>query len=344
MSNILPKANLQKLLAGLYLPLFEKLPLFGAKKKVIVLAGPTAVGKTELSLELAKLLGGEIISADSMQVYRKMDIGTAKVAQEVRQNIPHHLIDVVDIQEPFNVMHYFAMAEQAMREITSRGNVPIVVGGAGFYLQSLLYGPPLGPKSDPVVRGKLEKKMEEIGCSSMYEQVQLLDPEYAKSITENDRHKIIRALEIMTLSEKKVTAFKRSFVVKNDLYDFRLWFLQYPLETLYHRIEERCAEMLEKGFLKEVRSLKQEGLAENPLAAKAIGYRQALAFLETAQTSEDFAFFVYQFKKASCQYARKQCTWFRKDPHFRPLSLESYAKKHTLECILQDYEQGALGG
>ncbi len=338
-SSILQKKSLQELLSKMYLPLSQKIPLLGPKKKVIVLAGPTGVGKTELSLKLAHILGGEILSADSMQVYRGMDIGTAKVSKKVREDVPHHLLDIVDVHEPFNVATYFSMATKALDEIVSRGNVPIFVGGSGFYIQSILYGPPLGPKSDPKVRKQLEKKMEALGCSAMYEQVQLLDPEYAKTITENDRHKIIRALEIMTISEKKVSEFKRPLQIKNDTYNFRLWCMHYPLETLYHRIEKRCVEMLDQGFIDEVKRMKSLGLEQNSLAAKAIGYKEALEFLSSLQEKEDWEWFLYSFIRASRRYAKRQCTWFRKDPHFRWVNLEKTGKERFMECVLQDYEQ-----
>lgn len=339
-SSLLQKQNLETLLLSIYLPLHKKVPLFGPKKKVIVLAGPTGTGKTELSLHLASLLGGEIISADSMQVYKNMDIGTAKVSKEVRQKIPHHLIDVVDVHEPFNVATYFSLVEKTLQEIVARGNVPIIVGGSGFYLEAILYGPPLGPKSDPVVRKSLENKMEELGCAAMYEQLQLLDPEYAKNITENDRHKIIRALEIMTISEKKVSDFKRPLVIKNDKYDFRLWFLYYPLETLYHRIEKRCLDMIKEGLIEEVHRLKEEGLAKNAIAAKAIGYKQVLEFLDTDRTSEDYDWLIYTFKQVSRHYAKRQMTWFRrKHPPFRWINFEKHSKAKVIEWILQDYEQ-----
>lgn len=339
-NSILQKKNLQELFSHIYLPLTQKLSLFAPKKKVIVIAGPTASGKTDLSIELAKIVGGEIVSADSMQIYKEMDIGTAKISQEIRRDIPHHLIDIADVHESFNVADYFQVASEAIEGIISRGNVPIVVGGSGFYIHALLYGPPLGPKSDPKIRAKLEQKMEKIGCAAMYEQLQLLDPKYAEMITEKDRHKIIRALEIMTISEKKVSDFKKPVKMKNDLYDFRLWFMHYSLPTLYHKIEKRCMKMVKDGLVQEVEKLSEKGLEKNSVPGKAIGYKQCLEYLETAQTKEDFEWFLYEFKKASRHLAKRQFTWFRKAEFFRWIDLEKISLERAKEWILQDYEQG----
>jgi len=220
--------DLKRLLSNLYLPLDEKVPLFKKKKRALVIAGPTATGKTKLSIQIAQLIGGEIISADSMQVYQGMDIGTAKASLEERMLIPHHLIDIASIREPFNVMQYYTEAKRALAEISARGNVPIIVGGAGFYLHAFLYGPPSGPPSNPEIRGRIEQQMETLGTEAMYEQLQLIDPEYAETITENDKHKIVRALEIVAISEKKVSDFPKSQEKFHPEYDFRCWFIYYP--------------------------------------------------------------------------------------------------------------------
>ena len=196
--------ELQNFLRHLILPEKLRVPMKNSKQKVIVLSGPTGVGKTKLSLLIAKVLGGEIISCDSMQVYRGMDIGTAKVSREDREHVPHHLIDIRDIHEGFNVTDFYREAHLAIQSILARGAVPIVVGGTGFYIHALLYGPPNGPASDFLLRHNLEMEIEEKGPSALYERLKMLDPEYAATITRNDRHKIVRALEIMSLSDKKV--------------------------------------------------------------------------------------------------------------------------------------------
>ncbi len=300
----------------------------------MVIAGPTAIGKTELSLEIAEAIGGEIVSADSMQVYRGMDIGTAKATVHERRRIPHHLIDVCEVSSSFNVVQYYHLAKKAIEEIFSKGKVPIVVGGSGFYLQVLLEGPPLGPPPDYNLRKAIEEKIDTMGASVLYEQLQLLDPDYASTIGERDRHKIVRALEIITLSEKKVSEFQKE--KEESPYDFRCWFLYCPKEILYPRIERRCEEMLEKGFLREVASLKRAGLEKNITASQAIGYKQALQFLQEGGEEEDF---LQEFKKVSRNYAKRQFTWFRKRGEFRWLDMEKWSQEKGKEIILQDYEQ-----
>ncbi|HSX11364.1 MAG TPA: tRNA (adenosine(37)-N6)-dimethylallyltransferase MiaA [Chlamydiales bacterium] len=312
----------------------------GKKKRVLVIAGPTASGKTQLSLSLAAALGGEIISADSMQVYRGMDTGTAKPPPEERAAIAHHLIDICDIDHTFNVAEFYKQTQEVFREVIARENVPIVAGGSGFYIHALLYGPPSGPPSQPEVREQLDRQMHDLGPEVLYERLQLFDPNYAATISEFDRHKIIRALEIMALSEKRVSDFPKPDKLLEQEYDFRCWFIYYPRERLYSRIEMRCDEMIGKGFLDEVRALEKNGLRKNPSASQAIGYRQALEFLSSPQTAADHETFVANFKKASRHYAKRQFTWFRKEPLFRWLNIDEHPPERLKELILQDFEQG----
>ncbi len=318
----------------------ERLPPFSKKKRVLIVAGPTAAGKTQLSLSLAATVGGEIVSADSMQIYQGMDIGTAKASPQDRASIAHHLIDVCGIEHTFNVAEFYHHAQQAFSEINARENVPIVVGGSGFYIHALLYGPPAGPPSSPEVREALEQQMNDLGPEILYERLQMFDPQYASTISEFDRHKIIRALEIMVLSEKRVSDFPKADKLQEQKYDFRCWFIYYPRERLYARIDLRCEEMIRKGFLDEVKELEKKGLRQNSSASQAIGYRQALEFLASAQRREDHEHFVSEFKKASRHYAKRQFTWFRKEPLFRWLNLEEHPVERLKELILQDFEQG----
>ncbi len=320
------------------LPEKEKTPVASKKKKIIVLSGPTAVGKSHLSLCIAQAIGGEVVSADSMQVYRGMDIGTAKVTLDERRQIPHHLIDSRDLDESFNVVEFYAEATQAIQEIFAKGKIPIVVGGTGFYIHSLLYGPPSGPPSVPELRQKLEEEMELRGAEPLYDRLKNIDPEYAATITQRDRHKIIRALEIISLTQQKVSSLPITSSENTDLYDFRCWFIYMPKEVLYPRIEERCDQMIAKGFLEEVRQLEKEGLRDNQTACQAIGYRQCLDFLNSDQTPEEWGRFVHEFKQASRRYAKRQFTWFRKEPLFRWLNIENVPLDTIAEVIIQDYE------
>lgn len=308
------------------------------KKRIIVIAGPTCCGKSALALNLAQTMDGEIISADSMQVYRGMDIGTAKATKEERLFVPHHLIDIRDIQESFNVVDFYYEARQACQKILDQGNVPIIAGGSGFYLHALLYGPPSGPPSVPEVRKSFEDEIERLGSEILYERLSQLDPQYAKTITKNDKQKIVRALEIMMLTNKKVSKLSWKGRRKPQNYDFRCWFLHRPKEKLYERIDKRCDKMLEEGFMDEVRHLDSLGIRGNSSASQAIGYRQALNFLKTEQTASQYQEFIRSFKQATRHYAKRQFTWFRKEPLFRWLDVDMHDPEVVFDMILKDYE------
>lgn len=331
--------ELQILLTHFTLPQKQKLIPRSKKKKIIILAGPTAVGKSQLALIIAKAIGGEIISADSMQVYRGMDIGTAKASLSEREMVHHHLIDSRDLDETFNVVEYYQESCQAIKEILDKGGVPIVVGGTGFYIHSLIYGPPSGPPSDPKLRKMLEDDMDSKGTQIMFDKLKELDPDYAMTITPNDRHKIVRALEIIAITRNKVSELPPVSSDNVDNYDFRCWFAYMPKESLYPRIEMRCDKMIAEGFLDEVKRLEKEGLSKNSTASQAIGYRQCLEFLNSPQSQEDWDHFVQTFKQASRRYAKRQFTWFRKEPLFRWLNIDKMSMENAAEMIIQDYEQ-----
>ena len=308
------------------------------KKKVIIIAGPTAAGKSSLAISLAELYGGEIISADSMQVYSGMNIGTAKPTKEELFRVPHHLIDIREVNDPFNVVDFYYEARHCCHLVHNRENMPLIVGGSGFYLHSLLYGPPSGPPSMPELRKSLEEEIERLGCETLYERLKHFDPQYAASITKNDKQKIIRALEIVTLTGKMVSKLSWKARCYPQNYNFRCWFLHRPRENLYKRIEARCDKMIEQGLLQEVATLDKMGLRSNTSASQAIGYRQALEFLDSKQSKEDYLHFVTTFKQASRNYAKRQFTWFRREPLFRWLDLDMHDKETALEMIRQDYE------
>jgi len=308
------------------------------RKRVIVISGPTCCGKSKLAMELAQAMDGEIISADSMQVYRGMDIGTAKASIEERLLVPHHLIDIRDVNESFNVVDFYYEARQACQQILDRGHVPIVAGGSGFYLHSLLYGPPSGPPSVPEVRKALEDEIEQLGSEALYNRLTELDPQYAKSITKNDKQKIVRALEIITLTNKKVSKLSWKGRRKPQNFDFHCWFLHRPKDKLYERIDKRCDRMLKEGFLEEVMRVEPQGLRQNSSACQAIGYRQALDFLQTSQSAEEYEQFVKNFKQATRHYAKRQFTWFRREPLFRWLDVDLHDHEMVFDLIQKDYE------
>ena len=221
-------------------PFRQKIPPSPSKKKVIVIAGPTASGKTALSLELSRLLDGEIISADSIQVYRGMDIGTAKATKEERLEIPHHLIDTCDLCENFNVVQFCQRAQSTIKEILKRDKVPIIVGGTGFYLHALIYGPPKGPAASPEIRQKISSEIERLGTEALYDKLCHYDPDYAETISNRDKQKVIRALEIISLTGKKVTDFPKGREEEQTKeFDFLCWFVHFPREILYPQIEMR---------------------------------------------------------------------------------------------------------
>lgn len=331
--------ELQILLTHFTLPQKQKLPVRPGRKKIIVISGPTAVGKSQLALIIAKAIGGEIISADSMQVYRGMDIGTAKANLAERQSVPHHLIDSRDLDETFNVVEYYQEACQAIKEILDKGGVPIIVGGTGFYIHSLIYGPPSGPPSDPQVRKMLEDEMDSKGTLILFDRLKEFDPTYAATITPHDRHKIVRALEIIVITRNPVSQLPSVSSDNADTYDFRCWFAYMPKESLYPRIEMRCDKMIAEGFLEEVKRLEKEGLSKNSTASQAIGYRQCLEYLSSPQSQVDWDRFIQLFKQASRRYAKRQFTWFRKEPLFRWLNIDTLPMETAAELMIQDYEQ-----
>lgn len=336
------KEEIERLYYGIALDIQRQLSsnIQKPKRRVIVLAGPTGVGKTAFSLALAEALGGEIISADSMQVYSGMDIGTAKPTLKEREAVPHHLIDIRNVTESFNVVDFYYEARHSCQVIHSRDNVSIVVGGSGFYLHSLIYGPPSGPPSVSELRKSLEEEIEKVGSEVLFEKLKQLDPNYASTITKHDKQKIVRALEIITLTGKKVSKLPWGVKQKPQNYDFHCWFLHRPREELYKRIDKRCDEMLAAGFLDEVLALKAAGIESNPSACQAIGYRQALEFLAGNGGDQAYRDFVANFKQASRHYAKRQLTWFRHDhePLFRWLDLDLHDPEVAMDIITQEFK------
>jgi len=324
---------------GAILPLEKKLKDFQKlkPKKILMIAGPTACGKTSLSLLLAEMLKGEIISADSMQVYKGMDIGTAKVSMEDQSRVPHHLIDIRHIQDHFNVVDFYYEARQCCESILARDKVPILVGGSGFYFRTLIYGPPSGPPPMPELRQGLEDELERMGSEVLYEKLKAADPIYAATITPHDKHKIVRALEIVTLTGERVSKNEWKRIRPLPDFEYHSWFIYRPRNVLYPAIEARCEQMLERGLIDEVKGLDKQGLRHNSSASQAIGYRQCLDFLETSQDENEYKKFVRKFKTASRQYAKRQFTWFRKEPLFHWLNVDVHDLEIAAEMIAKEF-------
>ena len=281
-----------------------------AQKPLLILTGPTAVGKTDLSIELARDLGGEIISADSMQVYRYMDIGSAKITKEQMQNIPHHLIDVLEPDQDFNVFLFQEMAKEAMEGIYERGHIPIITGGTGFYIQSVLYDIDFSEEADSSLRRRLEDMARREGGQYLHGKLKLVDPESAEAIHPNNIKRLIRALEYYELNGSPISLHNKQEREKKAAYRFCYFVLTDERQRLYSRIEERVDEMLREGLVEEVAKLKSMGCRRNMVSMQGLGYKEILSYLDGECSLEDA---VSLIKKNTRHFAKRQLTWFRRE-------------------------------
>lgn len=281
------------------------------KRPLIILTGPTAVGKTSLSLSLAKELDGEIVSADSMQVYRYMDIGTAKIREEERQGIPHHLIDVLDPWEDFNVVRFQKMAREALEEIWERGHIPIVTGGTGFYIQALLYDIHFAENNeDSSLRKDLENYARENGAEALHSRLAEVDEKAASQIHFNNVKRVIRALEFYYQTGKKISEHNEEERKRTSPYDFKYFVLNDEREHLYARINQRVDLMMEEGLVEEVQKLKEMGCDSTMVSMQGLGYKEILSYLEGECTLDEA---VYKIKRDTRHFAKRQITWFKRE-------------------------------
>lgn len=281
------------------------------KKPLIILTGPTAVGKTELSIELAKKVNGSIISADSMQVYRHMDIGSAKITKEEMQEIPHYLIDTFEPDEEFHVVKFQEYAKRYMEEIYSQNRIPIIAGGTGFYIQALLYDIDFTEEQeDTSYRRELEQYAKEHGARALHERLQKVDEKAAEEIHENNIKRVIRALEFHHLSGKKISEHNEAERQKESPYQFAYFVLNDDREHLYERINQRVDVMMEQGLLAEVQKLKEMGYHKKMVSMQGLGYKEILEYLEGECTLEEA---VYRIKRDTRHFAKRQLTWFRRE-------------------------------
>lgn len=281
------------------------------KKPLIILTGPTAVGKTDISIKLAKAIGGEIISADSMQVYRRMDIGTAKIMPEEMQGVPHHLIDVLEPTEPFNVAVFKELAVKATEEIYSRGNVPIIVGGTGFYIQALLYDISFNNEESDGYREELEKEAAmDGGTDALFEKLRIVDPASCEIIHKNNIKKVIRALEFYHYNGYPISKHNETERAKESVFDSKYFVLTMDRAKLYERIEKRVDIMLDNGLVDEVKGLMEEGLDDSYISMQGIGYKEIYDHLTGKTTLEEA---VYNIKQNTRHFAKRQMTWFRRE-------------------------------
>lgn len=305
------------------------------KKPLIILTGPTAVGKTALSIALAKAVNGAIISADSMQVYRGMDIGSAKIMPEEMQGIPHYLIDVLDPSEDFNVVLFQSMAKKAMEEIYDRGQIPIVAGGTGFYIQALLYDIDFTAENeDTAFRRSLEQIAKEQGNHVLHERLRRIDPVSADSIHENNVKRVIRALEFYEKTGTPISEHNEQERTKESPYDFRYFVLTDDRQRLYDRIEQRIDQMLNCGLVEEVKKLRAQGFHRSMVSMQGLGYKEILAWLEGEISFEEA---VYILKRDTRHFAKRQLTWFRRerDVIWVDKSAFSYDEEKILSYILE---------
>ena len=284
--------------------------------KILVIVGPTASGKTRMAVELAQRHNGEVISADSMQIYRTMDIGTAKPTKEEMGGIPHHMIDVADPEEDFSVARYVEMAARCVDDVLERGKLPIVAGGTGLYIDSLLSGRTFAPFSpDSALRGELERELEEKGGQAMLEALAQVDPEAAQRLHPNDHKRIIRALEVYRSTGKTITQHNRETQAGPPRYDALTIGLAFQdRQAMWRRIDQRVDEMVAAGLEDEVRRLLTSGISPKCTAMQAIGYKEFTQALSGEMTWQEAADVV---KLRSRQYAKRQLTWFGRNPNTR---------------------------
>lgn len=281
------------------------------KKPIVVLTGPTAVGKTELSIQLAKVIGGEIISADSMQVYKHMDVGSAKITPEEMDGVRHYLVDELEPFDEFHVVKFQEYAKKYLNEIYAHGKIPIIAGGTGFYIQALLNDIDFTEQeSDSAYRKELEALAEEHGNQYLHDRLKEVDPESAEAIHPNNRKRVIRALEFYQETGRKISEHNAKEQMRTSPYNFAYFVLNDERRHLYKRIDARVDKMIEDGLEAEVRRLKEMGCTKDMVAMQGIGYKEMLSYLDGSYSLEEA---VYIIKRETRHFAKRQITWFKRE-------------------------------
>jgi len=281
------------------------------KKPIVVLTGPTAVGKTELSIQLAKVIGGEIISADSMQVYKHMDVGSAKITPEEMDGVRHYLVDELEPFDEFHVVKFQEYAQKYLNEIYAHGKIPIIAGGTGFYIQALLNDIDFTEQeSDSAYRKELEALAEEHGNQYLHDRLKEVDPESAEAIHPNNRKRVIRALEFFQETGGKISEHNAKEQMRTSPYNFAYFVLNDERSHLYKRIDARVDKMIEDGLEAEVRRLKEMGCTKDMVAMQGIGYKEMLSYLDGSYSLEEA---VYIIKRETRHFAKRQITWFKRE-------------------------------
>lgn len=313
------------------------------KKKLIILTGPTAVGKTATSISFAKRIGGEIISADSMQVYRHMDIGSAKITVEEMEGVPHHLIDVLEPSEDFNVVRFQQMARNAMEEIYSRGHIPIITGGTGFYIQAILNEIDFeDTEENTKFRMVMNELAEEKGNEYLHEMLRQVDPKSAEQIHPNNRKRVIRALEYYEQTQSPISEHNEQQRTKQSPYQFVYFVLNRDRKELYERIDKRIDIMLKQGLLEEVKWLASAGYTKDMVSMKGLGYKELLAYLDGECSLEEA---IYRLRRDTKHFAKRQLTWFRREREVTWIEMEQYSDTETLvNALIQICEERKIIG
>lgn len=300
------------------------------KPNIYVIGGPTASGKSKLAVELAKRINGEIISADSMQIYKDMNIGTAKLTKEEMQGIKHHLLDFVSPEERYSVANFKTDAKIKIEEILKKGKTPIIVGGTGLYIDSMIYGIEFqDEKIDKEYREELNELAEKEGLERLYEEARKIDPEAMKKISINDKKRIIRVLEIYHKTGKTKTEVEKESRKNENKYNYKMFAITMNREKLYERIEKRVDQMIEQGLIEEVQSILNK-YHKFPTAMQGLGYKEVVEYLENKLTKEEM---IEKIKKKTRHYAKRQLTWFRKNKETIWLDGEKPLEKN-LEIII----------
>lgn len=305
------------------------------KKNLIILTGPTAVGKTQASISLAKAVGGEIISADSMQVYKGMDIGSAKIRPEEMQGIPHYLIDVLEPDEEFHVVRFQQMAKEAMEKIYANGHIPVIVGGTGFYIQALLYDIDFTANdSDMSYRRELERFAATEGEEALHQRLRKVDPASAEKIHAHNVKRVIRALEFYHQCGIPISRHNEAEREKKSPYNFYYFVLTDEREHLYARINERVDLMMKEGLLEEVAALKEKGFSREMVSMQGLGYKEILDYLDGACSLDDA---VYRIKRDTRHFAKRQITWFKREKDVIWLNKKEFAydENKLLDTMLE---------
>ncbi|MCI5675700.1 MAG: tRNA (adenosine(37)-N6)-dimethylallyltransferase MiaA [Firmicutes bacterium] len=302
--------------------------------KLIIISGPTGVGKSQLSIELAKMLDGEIISCDSMQIYRHMDIGTAKIKSDEMDGITHHMIDIVDPSESFSVKEYKIMAEEIIQEIYNRNKIPIMVGGTGLYINSIIYGLDLDSNnSNEDIKKELYNKLDKYGIQYIRSEIKRVDPLSYDRIHENDIKRNIRALEYYLCTGKAFSLRENQFRKDNSKYNWKLYALIRDRKHLYDIINRRVDIMLKNGLLDELKGILALGVDPNAQSMQAIGYSELIKYLNNEW---DYEFAVEKIKQHSRNYAKRQLTWFRNDPNAKFIDVEENEINDILNMIRRE--------